>query len=411
MAGNGGAGAQLGLTILQDYLERRNESAICTYLELADEAPLGGNPFAGFMRRQWCQPPSPPSPPSSDFFNAGGVPCRLYRVTFLTGSPGDAGTESVVDRLGPIGLIKETGSNPDGTPTKRFILTSGTGSACPRNAEVVAGTSNSDVVDVFCRITSIVPLEGTPETEIPIYRPDVDFPETDIPPITVNIPFNIDGFDIDVPINFSPPVPSPFGVVIPFTFSPTANFNPQIDIDLGLNPQFGLDINFEFVVPIGGSPTNPLPIPGEEPVDLPPITPPNTNECEEFDYERIEKAIQDARCCKPITDVVNVGSFTFETPNDVAVFSVPNNTVAVFIGIQPGENTRAYKFAGANSEYGHGNASLMVSGDALGFERLYVNNHVLFFPEETSNKGIRISCVEGTVVSVNAGLFIPVEEV
>lgn len=410
MAGNAGAAAQVANIVIQDYLENGPESGYCQYLEFVDEGPGGWNPAYGFARQLFCNPPPPPAPPSTDFFNAGGVPCRLYRVTFETGAPGGAGTVSVVDRRGPIGLIQTRGNNPDGTPTKRFTLTSGTGTGCPREAEVIAGTSNSDVVDVFARITSIVALEGTPETEIPIFRPPVQPPETDPPDFTVNIPFNVDGFEINAPINFGPLVNTPFGPVIEFTFSPTANFNPEIDITLGLNPRFGLDLNLEFVIPLTGPTSAPVPVPGAEPIPLPDVRPLPTSECEEFDYERIENAILAARCCNPITDVQSIGTFTFENSNQVAEYSVPDNTVAVFIGIVPSNNARVYKLAGPDSEYGHGNATLTSRGNALGFERLYVNNHALFFPETADTKGVRISCGKGTIITVNAGVYIPTVE-
>jgi hypothetical protein len=274
----------------------------------------------------------------------------------------------------------------------------------------MAGSSNTDISPITASIISIVPLEGDPETEVPIYRPDVEFPPGPRPQFDINIPFTFRGFEVNVPIRFGPPTPFPLGVVIPFTFAPTANFNPQIDVDLGLNPTFGLDIDLEFIIPIGGNPAVPTPLPGQEPIELPPVSPPGSSDCEEFDYERIEDFIIANRCCNPITDVQNVGTFTFETPNQVANFSVPDNAVAVFIGIVAGENTRVYKLAGSDAEFAHGNASVTVRGNALQFERLYVNNHVLFYPESSDSKGVRISCQQGTVVTVNAGLYVPIEE-
>lgn len=411
MAGNAGAAAQVANIVIQDYLDRGPESGYCQYLELVDEGPGGWNPAYGFARNLFCNPPPPPVPPATDFFDAGGVACRLYRVSFEAGSPGSPGTISVLDRRGPIGVITEVGNNPDGSPTKIITLTSGNGSNCPRITDQMAASSNTNVIDVFARIVSIVPLEGTPETEIPIFRPPTESPPTNPPPITINFPFNVDGFEVNAPINFGPIVNTPFGPVIQFTFSPTANFNPQIDIDLGLNPMFGLDLNLEFVIPLTGPTAAPVPVPGAEPIPLPDVRIPEAQECPEFDYERIEDFILSVRCCNPITNVLPIGSFTFENSNQVAEFDVPDNAVAVFIAIIPSNNARVYKLAGSDSEYGHGNASLTSRGNALGFERLYVNNHALFYPESSDSKGVRISCGRGTIVSVSAGLYVPVEEI
>lgn len=411
MAGNGGAAAQIANVVIQDYLDRGPESAYCQYLEFVDDGPGGWHPAIGFARNRFCNPPPPPPPPASDFFDAGGVPCRLYRVTFGTGSPGSPLTNSVLDRRGPIGLIRETYTAASGSPGVRFILTSGNGQSCPRLAEVIAGSDNINVTDVVARIVSIVPLEGTPETEIPVWRPPLQPPDRPFPPINFEVDINVDGVDVNVPLNFGPVIDTDFGPTIQIGFSPTANFNPQIDIDLGINPQFGLDVDLEFVIPLTGPTGQPTPLPGAPPIQLPPVTPPGSGDCEEFDYKRIEDFILANRCCNPITDVQNVGVFTFENTNQVAEFNVPDNAVAVFISITPSSNARVYKFAGADSEYGHGNASLTTRGNALGFERLYVNNHALFYPEEVDTKGVRVSCGKGTIISVNAGLYVPVVEV
>lgn len=410
MAGNRGAADTLGQLIIENLRENGGGSAFCQALEFAAEANGGLNIPINIARERFCDPPPPPPPPSTDFFNAGGVPCRDYRVIFETGAPGSPGTPSEVIKPGPIGSITNIVNNPDGSVNKQIILTSGDGINCPRNFDTMAGTSDARFVDVFARIISVEPVTPDPATEIPIFIPIVQPPDPTQPPFAVDFDVTIDGVDINVPLFFAPPIITNVGVSIPFTFAPTANFNPQIDVTLGGNPQFALDIDLEFIIPLGGDPDYPTPLPGVDPVPLPPVRDPVASECEEFDYERIEDFITNSRCCKPITDVVNVGTFTFEGLNDVANFNVPNNTVACFIGILPGENARVYKFAGSNTEYGHGNASLLVRGNALGFERLFLNNHVLFFPEESDTKGIRISCGKGTVVTINAGIYVPIVE-
>lgn len=411
MSGNGNAAATAANVIIQDYLENGPDSAYCQYVEFIDDGPGGWNPAVGFARNFFCNPPTPPRPPASEFFGAGGVNCRLYQVTYSNSDSQGNSNTVVTQARGPIGVVKKEFTDSQGSPGKKFTLTGGDGINCPRTFENMASSSNVNAIDVNASIISIVALEGDPETEVPVWRPPLQPPPRPFPRFDVDINFNNDGIEIRAPIRFGPVIPSPFGPLIQFEITPTANFNPEIDVDLGFNPSFGLDINLEFVVPLGGSPTQPVPAPGEEPIGLPPVTPPGSNDCEEFDYERIEKFIVDNKCCKPITEVNFVGSFTFETLNQVANFNVPDNTVAVFISITPSPNARVYKLAGSDAEYGHGNASLLLDGRSLGFERLYVNEHVLFFPEETDSKGVRISCGKGTSITVRAGLFIPTVEV
>lgn len=410
MAGNRGAADTLGQLLIENLRENGPGSAICQALEFAGNNAGGLNIPVEIARERFCDPPPPPPPPTTDFFNAGGVPCRSYRILFEAGTPGTPGTISEVVKQGPIGSITNIRVDPSGAVNKQILISSGDGINCPRMFDTMAGTSDARITDVFAYIVSIEPVNPDLPDEVPIYIPILQPPREPPEPFAVDFNVEIDGVDINVPLFFAPPIITNVGVSIPFTFAPTANFNPQIDVTLGGNPQFAIDVDLEFIIPLGGDPDNPEPLPGVDPVPLPPVNDSGNNDCEEFDYERIEKFIVENKCCKPITNVVNVGTFTFETPNDVAVFSVPSNAVAVFIGIQPGENTRAYKFAGPDSEYGHGNATLLVSGSALGFERLYVNNHVLFFPEEVGNKGVKISCVQGTIISINAGLYVPVEE-
>lgn len=410
MAGNRAAADTLGQLLMENFRENGPGSAICRALEFAGQNGGGLNIPVEIARERYCDPPPPEEPPSEEFFNNGGTPCRQYVVTFETGTVGGPGTPNVVTKNGPIGSIKNVTPNGDGSNNVQFILTSGDGIGCPRVYDTMAGTSNDSVVPVFARIISIVPVNPNPVEDIPVYIPFLQPPDETPDPFPIDFTVNVDGIDINVPIFVGPPIITNIGVSVPFSFAPTANFNPQIDVTLGGNPQFAFDIDLEFIVPLGGNPDQPTPLPNVDPVPLPPVALPNATDCGEIDYERIEEIVLSARCCKPITDVQNVGTFTFETTSSVRIFNVPDNTVAVFIGILPGANARVYKFAGADSEYGHGNASLMVRGNALEFERLYLNNHVLFFPEESDEKAVRISCGKGTIVTVNAGLYVPVEE-
>lgn len=410
MAGNGNAAAEIGQILLRDYLDDPGNSAVCRYLEWVEEFPTPYGIQLRIARRLFCPPPSPPDPPTENFFNAGGTPCRLYRVVYESGVVGQPPSQTQLDRRGPIGRIQREVPQPDGKVGRVITLTSGTGIGCPRVFDQMAGTNDVSIQDVFARIISITPLEGDPATEEPVARDPLDQPPSPPPDFEFEVNFEVDGIEVNAPFTFGLPVGTNNGPVIPFTFAPTANFNPQIDISIGANPTFGLDVDLEFVIPLGGPTNAPQPLPGAEPVPLPDFPPALPRECEEFDYERIESAIENAKCCAPINDITSVGTFTFETPNQVFTLSVPDDTIAVFLGVIPGENTRIYKMAGASAEYGHGNAALLVSGNALGFERIYVNNHALFFPEETTNKGVRLSMVQGTVVQVNVGRNVVEEE-
>lgn len=405
---NVGAAAQAGLILYQDYQQNRSNSAICQYLQLERGAPLGRNPF---LRGQWerlCEPfdENPPPPPTQEFFNNGGDPCRLYRVTFESGTVGQAPTVSQFNLRGPIRTTKTTGTDSQGNPTVQYRVLGGNDIGCPITSNIMASSSNTNIQNVFANVLSIEPLEGDPLIDTPIPRPRPE-PPTPPPPFGFEINVEVDGLQLEIPVNFEFPITNNFGPFIPFQFAPTANFNLNLDADFNNNPRFGIDLDLEFVIPLGpgggnGNPDGPV-----EPVPVPGFQPPVTVDCPEVDYQRIEDIVEAAKCCKPITGTQTIGTAVFSGPNDVFTYSLPANTVAVFLGLIPGPNTRVYKFAGAQAEYAHGNASLLVSGNAIKFERLYVNNHVLFFPDETANKGIRLSCQEGTTVVVSAGTYTP----
>lgn len=401
------AAANVANVIIQDYLDRGPESAYCQYLEFIDEGPGGWNPAIGFARNRFCNPPPPPPPPATDFFDAGGVPCRLYQVTFATGSPGSALTNTVVNRRGPIGLISETYTATSGAPGKKYILTSGNNTECTRVAEVIAGSDNVNVTDVIARIVSIVPLEGTPETEIPVWRPPLQPPNEQPQPFEVNIEINVDGVEVNAPISFGPVIETDFGPTIQINFEPTANFNPPVDIDINVNPTFGLDVDLEFILPLGGTPAEPRPVPGQEPVSLPPVQPNAPSECETFDYERIEYAIENAKCCKSTTSTEQVGFYEFEEEGTVRNVNLPSGTIGVYIEVGTGPNTRIFKLSAGGSEAGHGNASITYNGHVRTFERIYVSKHFLPVDFERENKGLRLSLQKGSTALVTALIHTP----
>lgn len=402
MAGNAAAAAQVANVIIQDYLDNGPESAYCQYLELVDEGPGGWNPFIGFARQRFCQPPPPPPRPAEEFFDSGGVPCRSYRVVFETGSPGGPFTSSEVIKQGPIGTVKRERVNPDGSVNKQFYLTSGNGLECPRLFDTMAGTSDARFVDVVARIISIEPVDPDGGPDLPVWRPPNQEPPRPFPGFNVEIDLNVDGVDVNAPITFGPVVNTVFGPTIQFSFAPTANFNPQIDIDLGLNPQFGLDVDLQFVIPFTGTPNYPTPAPNAEPIPLPPPEPVGGTPCEEFDYERIEDYIDGASCCKPVEESDFIGSFVFETASDVYRASVPDNAEYVVITVVPDENSRRYKLAGIDSEIALGNASITSGNHALGYEKIFTRRHILKVPPNCPGPGIRVSLKQGCQISVEA---------
>lgn len=405
MAGNGNAAAELGGILLRDYLDNGGNSAVCRYLEFVEPIPGPYSTQMRIARRLFCPPPDPPPPPPEDFFNAGGVPCRLYRVIYESGIVGQAPTPTQLDRRGPIGRIQREINQPDGKVGRVITLTSGTGIGCPRVFDQMAGTNDVSVNNVFARIISIIPLEGTPETEIPVYGPPLEGPPNPPQPFNFEIDLNIDGIEVNAPFTFGPTIGTNFGPVIPFTFSPTANFNPNIDITLGGNPQFGVDLNFEFVIPLGGPPAAPQPLPGAEPVPLPNPPTPQPTPCPEFDYERIEDKIEAESCCKEPNDSQSLGSFTFDDPNDVWRIALPSGTLFVELDITPDNNSRRWKLAGDDSEISLGNAAITSDGHALGYEKMFVRRHILEVPPNVPNPGLRVSLKQNCSVQARALIY------
>lgn len=405
------AAALAGGLVFADYQQNQGNSALCNFLrQERDEGGLrgltGGTGY-GLLCQQFDDPPLPP--PDSDTVPFGGVPCRLYQVTYRSGDSQGNSSTSVQNLRGPIAMTQITGTNPDGTNFRRYLLQGGTGVNCPLQQFTAASSSNTAVIDVEATILSITPLEGVGEPDQPIpVPPDEPLPR---PPFGFNFEINANfgGLDINTDIRFEAPIFNTFGLFIPFTIRPEFNFRLPIDINVNGNPRFGLNLDLDLVIPLGGGPGGANPLPNTQPVPLP--RGPELNECPEveIDYERIEDAIEDAKCCKPITDTDPIGTFTFETPNDVFNIPLPDNAVAVFISIIQGDNTRAYKFAGPNAEFGHGNASITTTNRVISFERIYTNNHALLVPFELVDKGLRLSLKQGSIAVVTAGLFVPIE--
>lgn len=402
MANNRGAADTLGQLIIENLRESGAGSAICQFLEFTSDQNGGLNIPVNIARQRFCDPPPPPPPPTADFFNAGGVPCRDYRVIFETGAPGGPGTPSEVIKPGPIGSITNIRNNPDGSVNKQIILSSGDGINCPRNFDVMAGTSDARFVDVFARIISVTPVTPDPPTEIPIYIPVLQPPPEPAESFAVDFNVNLGGVEINVPLFFAPPIITNIGVSIPFTFAPTANFNPQIDINLGSNPQFAIDLDLEFIIPLGGDPDYPVPVPGVEPIPLPPVNDAECPPCPEFDYERIEEAIEEASCCKPVAETDFIASFLFETTSDVFTASIADNAEYVSIDIIPDNNSRRYKLAGPQAEIALGNAAITSNGHVLSYEKIYTRRHILKVPANIPNPGIRVSLKQGCQITVEA---------
>lgn len=398
--------------VLRDFAQSPAGGAWCQYLDIQRQNPLTGGLGINSAYERWCEPPGEPPgpPPSQEFQEAGGVACRDYLVTFTTGdSQGNQSTGQSVQK-GPIRLVRSD-TSVNGIPRTRFYLQGGDGVGCPSVQGTIAGSDNTNVIEVFARIDSIVAIGGPFPDEEPVPVPPTTFPPPAQEPFEVNLDVDIGPFNIEVPVTFGPVIFNTFGAFVPVSIRPTADFNVPINLDVNPDIRFGIDLDLEVVVPIGGGPTGSDPIPGTEPIPIPGRDRILETECEEVDYERIQKIVEDAACCKPATNFQSLGTFTFETANSVFNIPLPSNTVIVFIAVIPDNDTRVYKLAGANAEYAHGNASITTSGDALDFVRIYVNNHALTVPFELADKGLRLSLKRGTIATVTAGLFVPVEEV
>lgn len=397
--------------VLRDFAQSPAGGAWCIYLDQQRQNPLSGGLGVQSAYERWCEPPGepPPPPPNQNFSDAGGVACRDYRIAYTTGDTQGNTAPSVTFAKGPI-RVEERRTVVDGAPRVVYSLIGGDGVNCPVTREQMAASSNTNIIDVFARVDSITAVGGPLPDEVPVPIPPDEIPPDSDEPFQTTLNVNVGGFELNVPVIIGPLVFAPIGVFAPVSILPNADFNVPIDFNLNIPLQFGIDLNFEFVVPLGGNPQNPTPLPGNPPIELPPPPDMRPRDCDEIDYERIERAIEESSCCKPATNFQSLGTFTFETPNQVFNIALPPNAVICFISVIPGDNTRAYKLAGTDAEYGHGNASVTTGGDALGFERIYVNNHAIPVPFELDDKGLRLSLKQGSIAAVSVGTYVPVEE-
>jgi hypothetical protein len=402
------AAAAAGGLVVLDYTRRLEDSSVCQFLREERERQQGTDLVVNVGYELLCEPyEDPPLPPSvPEFENAGGVPCRLYRVTYESGDSQGNSSTSQGNLRGPIRLVKSEFS-VSGERRKVFWLQGGNGIDCPLEQTIAAASSNIDVIDVYATILSIEPLEGDPATEIPVLNPNPPGIPEPPPPFGYNIEVNIDGVDVDVQVNFEPVINTNIGPVIPFTFAPSANFNLPVNNDPPQLPRFGIDLNLEVVVSLQPGAGNPTINPDVPPVTVDPPALPPGGEGEGVDYELIRYIVEQASCCKPINGNQFIATRTFQTDTDVFTVDLPDNTVAVFLAIIPGQNTRVYKTNDESAEFGHGNASTVVNGNVTEFVRLYVNNHVLFFDIEDVDKAVRVSLQKGSVVNITAGTYTP----
>ncbi len=209
-------------------------------------------------------PPAPSTP-----FLGGQCECVLYNVTFQVSTEAANGTVTTSTTTGsfrgPInGMSREPAVNDPGF-FNWFVL-HGT-PACPPNKSGVR-LRVTDATNVTIQSVSAA-TAGTPNcgNKPPSYQPT--FPRATDTSGTTNITNN-DGTNITVPFAYVP-------------ITPTANFSPQIRVDLGgLNFRFdlgGVDVNFPDLAPApdgtpqfpggGGSKPDCPPCPGTQPTPRP----------------------------------------------------------------------------------------------------------------------------------------------
>lgn len=396
--------------VLRDFAQSPSGGAWCLYLDIQRQNPLTGGLGINSAYQRWCEPPGePPVPPSQNFADGGGVPCQSYRVNVTANSnPGGSSTFDV-DTIGPVRLVKIEGSAESGQPFKRYDLQGGGTPGCGFQRTTVIGSDNTNVIDVGARINSITPLGTPPAEDIPVPIPPDELPPPSEEPFEVTLNVDLGGLNVNVPVVFGPVIFNTFGAYVPVSILPNADFNLNLDLSLNPTPRFGIDLDLDFVIPIGGGPRTTAPAPGAEPIPIPGRDRILEQECEEVDYDRIERIVEEAACCKPATNFQSLGTFEFVTPNQVFNIPLAGNSVIVFIAIIPGQHTKRYKNAGVDAEFGHGNASITTSGDVLNFERIYVNNHAIQVPFELADKGLRLSLKQGSIASVIVGTYVPVE--
>lgn len=402
MANQGGLPGQVANLVIQDYLQNGAGSAYCRYLEVFDEFYGGANPGFSGPRQLFCPPPENP-PPERENIPGGGEVCRLYDVTVESiNSAGSSFVFEIESVRGPVRLQRYRST----AAPNRFVGTDnvvgGDGIGCPIQNIQASGFDGIIPNEVTSTIIAVTPRDGLPDTAPPFPAPPSPRDAPTGPELNFPITVDIGGQEVNVDLQFQVPVFAPIGIFAP-VFAPVSpqfdfNFNPQVT----LSPRVGIDLNLEFAVnlpPSGGGDTPP---PDETPVPLPPVNPPGGGPGEPFDYERIEKKIEDESCCKPVDDTELIGTFLFETPGDVYQAAVPENAEFVTIDVIPDNNSRRYKLAGVDSEIALGNASITSSGHALGYEKIFVRRHTLKVPPNLPDGGIRVSLKQGCQITVRA---------
>ena len=404
----GAGAAAAGSIVVLDYVQNLADSAVCQFLRDERERGEGTDFVINVGYAQLCEPyeeePPPPIPPNTIPF--GGVNCRLYKVTFVAqDSQGNSGI-SEVNMRGPIRQTEIV--DTVGTETRRRIfLQGGTGSGCGLEQVPMAASSNIAVIDVSAAILSIEPLEGIGTPDIPVVVPPQPPPGGSPPPPSYEINIQLNGENINTTVSFEPVITNNFGDFLPFTVAPSPTFNIDVDLSVPVLPRFGIDLDLEVVLPLNPQPDSPQPVGGAEPVDIPVQrdTPQQTSDS--FDYERIEYAIELAKCCKSATSTQGVGIYEFPEFGTVRNIDLPPGTIGVYLEVTPSLTTRIYKLSDSGSEFAHGNASITTQGRVVGFERIYVANHFLPVPYELQDKGLRLSLQKGSSCQVTALIYTP----
>lgn len=404
----GAGAAAAGSIVVLDYVQNLGNSAVCRFLRDERERGEGTDFVINVGYAQLCEPyeeePPPPVPPNT--VAGGGDPCRLYRVTYqVTDSNGAISLTDQVLR-GPVRMT-EIVDTFGGDTRRRFFLQGGTGVDCPLQQFQAAATSDILVLDVNAAIVAVVPLQGDPITDTPITTPPVLEPQPPSEGDDYNISVEVNGENIETTVNFEPIITNNFGDFLPFTVAPSANFNLDVDISSGNPPRFGIDLDLEVVLPLNPDSGSPSPVGGGEPIDIPVSRDPEQGTSEGFDYERIEYAIELAKCCKTTTSTQTVGTYEFEEYGTVRNIDLPPGTIGVYLEITPSATTRIYKLSNSGSEFAHGNASITTEGRVIGFERIYVGKHFLAVPYELEGKGLRLSLQKDTICAVTALIHTP----
>lgn len=395
-----------GKFLFYDYLKDQGGSVYCRYLQIVDEGSGSFGFAAGGARALFCPPPPTP-PPTNETFPSGGDPCVIYRATCeavnnLTG----ARVVFDVDGPGPVRLNRVRESNAAGRYQGTDHVLFGIPGRCYVPPVLITGYDGITDEEGTGYILNIQRLSPGIDIEPPyrIIQPRPYPPGGDQQDLEINVEIN--GEEINIELKVGPIINTENGPVIQFEFP----INPDIPIQMpiGGSPdiRLGLDINLQFAMELTGGGGSSRPAPGAQPLPLPPVPPRDYQPPDATDYEEIEDALEQASCCKSINTFINVGTRVFTTSSDVFNVDLPDGTIAVFLNVVQGSDTRVYRFAGDDSEYATGNASITVDDNVVDFVRLYVNNHAIYAPHGAQDLGVRLSCQRGTIVSITAGLYV-----